>query len=183
MKLLLLSLLIVCFGAEQQPSAALKPIQSADERVAKLKTSLQSDNPLRLALENGYRGDGPHRAWMDTMKRLGVKHASFIVGFVWNDGVKSLKVSNITYLQDYYRYDTELKDPKLLRQFRDEGLETQLSDEITLRAKENVRHLILEDVPRSAGGVRPHQARGTLYLNLLDDEALPILDGMPQVDW
>jgi hypothetical protein len=120
---------------------------------------------------------------MDTMKRLGVKHASFIVGFVWDDGVKSLKVSNITYLQDYYRYDTEFNNPKLLRQFRDEGLETLLSDEITLRAKENVRRLMLEDVPRSASGVRPHQAHGTLYLNLLDDEALPIVDGMPQVEW
>jgi hypothetical protein len=183
MKLLLLSLLVACFWAGQEPSAPLKLIQSADERIAKLKTSLQSDNPLRLALEQGYRGDGTHRAWMDTMKRFGVKHASFIVGFVWDNGVKSLKISNITYLHDYYGYDTEFKDPKLLRQFRDEGLETLLSDEITLRAKENVRRLILEDVPRSAGGVRPHQAHGTLYLNLLDDEALPVLDGMPQVDW
>ncbi len=183
MKVLLLALLILCFGAAQQSSASLKPIKSADERIAKLKTSLQSDNPLRLALERGYRGDGLHRAWMDTMRRLAVKQASFVVGFIWDDGVKSLKVSNITYLQDYYRYDTEFKDQKLLRRFRDEGLERLLSDEITLRAKENVRRLILEDVPRSAGGVRPHQAHGTLYLNLLDDEALPVLDGMPQVEW
>lgn len=184
MKSLLLTVLIACFGAGQQPSGPVAPIQSADERIAKLKTSLQPDSPLRLALERGERGDGVHHAWMDTMKRFGVRQASFVVGFVWDDGIKSLKISTIRYLHNYAGYDdTEFKDQHVLRQFRDEGLETQLSDEIILRAKENVRRLILEDVPRSAGGVRPHQAHGTLYLNLLDDEALPILDGMPQVDW
>ncbi len=41
---------------------------------------------------------------------------------------------------------------------------------------------IMEGVARTAH-VRPRRAHGTIYLNLLDDEALPISDGMPDVEW
>jgi hypothetical protein len=155
--------------------------QTSDERIATLLKNLEPDNTLRLSLEHGARGNGIHHAWMDAMKGYGIKQAAFVVQFTWDDGIGKLKISRVDYLQRYYRYDTTIHDPKVLKQIRVSGLERDLRAAIIGRANETVPAL-MDNVAQTAG-VRPHRAHGTLYLNLLDDESLPILDTMPTVEW
>lgn len=165
--ILFFSLLSTFSGQDFPPVSALSPI--AESRVRELLKGLEANNTLRYSLEQGARGNGIHEAWMDTMRRYGVKQASFVINVKWKDGVESLKIKNVSFLRHYYRYDTRIKDRKLLQQFRDVGLEQKVRDAILIRAK--------ADLAQRMKTWR--RAKGTLYLNLLDDEALPILDEMP----
>jgi hypothetical protein len=168
--ILFLSLNIVINVQQSSPVRNLNP--SAESRVQEILKSLEPDNTLRFSLERGTRGNGIHYAWMDTMQRYGIKQASFVVSFKWKDGVLSLKIKNVSFLRHYYRYDTRIKDRKLLQQFRRLGLEQEVRDAILMRAKADLAQRMKNQ----------RRANGTLYLNLLDDEALPILDEMPTIE-
>ena len=163
--ILFLSLPTIVSGQQSPPVSNLNP--AAESRVQEILKSLESDDTLRHSLERGSRGDGIHYAWMDTMRRYGVKQASFVISFRWKDGVESLKIKKVSFLRQYYRYDTQITDRSLLQQLRTVGLEREVRAAILMRAIGNLRGHRL-------GSQR--QARGTLYLNLLDDETLPILD-------
>jgi hypothetical protein len=158
---------------------ALDP--AAERRVQEILKDLESDNTLRFSLERGDRGEGIHYAWMGKMRQLGIKQASFIVGFEWKGGVERLRIKNISLLRQYYRYDTRIKDRNLFRRVRDIGLEEELREAILLRARATVPQ-IMKNVTQTTN-LSSRRAHGTLYLNLLDDEALPILDEMPNVEW
>jgi hypothetical protein len=176
--ILCLSLPLVAGGQRSASDSSFAP---AENRVQGVLKSLESDNTLRLALERGDRGDGIHHSWMDGMKRYGIRQASFVIGFKWNDGVRALKIREASYLRHYYRYDSRVRDRDLLRQVNESGLGRELRDAVLARARADVPR-IMENV-RQTAGARPSKAHGTLYLNLLDDEALPILDEMPNVEW
>src|SRR5262245_2288186 len=81
--------------------------QSGDERVQRVIASLEGDNTLRIALERGDRGSGVHRSWMDTMRRFGVKHASYKIRFVWGPVFRRLSIQGTSYLTHYYRFDSK----------------------------------------------------------------------------
>lgn len=156
--------------APQSQTAA----RSGDERVRKILEGLEPDNALRLALERGDRGDGLHYVWMDRMKLHGIKQVSFSVYFNWGKRGKKLRVVDARYLRQYYRFDTSFDDRPTIEQIRANGLEHELSDEILRRAKANLAQRL--------NSLRSSQSCGTLYLNLLDDEILPILDEPPDID-
>jgi len=177
-KVLVLILCFVSCVAAQESSSAQ---QSPEKRVAQILKTLESDNTLRYSLERGERGKGIHRAWMDKMQRLQIKQASFVISFTWRNGIESLKITDIKFLRQYYRYDTQIKDQKLLREIQVNQLEKDLREAILLKAVEFVPN-IMKNVAQTAN-VKPNQAHGTLYLNLLDDEILPVLDEMPDVEW
>ena len=175
-------ILFFCFvsgvaGQESLPTSQ----QSPESRVAQTIKTLESDNALRRSLEGGERGNGVHRAWMDKMQRFRIKQAAFTIAFTWLNGVESLKITDVRFLKQYYRYDTQIKDQGLLREMQVDGLERDLCEAILLRAVEFVP-TIMQNIVQIAN-VKSKQARGTLYLNLLDDEVLPILDEMPDVEW
>jgi len=174
-----LSLTLIANGQQSVSMNGLTP--AAESRALEALKSLQSDNELRLALERGERGNGIRYTWMDKMQQLGVKQATYAVDYGVNDRMGILEVKSATFLREYYRYDSQIKDRKLLRQIRDSGLEERLHIEILARAREAVlRHL--KNANQSAK-TSPRRGHVTLYLNLLDDEALPILDEMPKVEW
>lgn len=175
---ILLSLPVIVNG-QSSSVRALEP--AAEGRVKEILKGLESDNTLRFPLERGIRGEGTHYAWMEKMRQLGIKQASFKVGFAWNDKVERLRIKNISMLRQYYRYDTQIKDRSFLRRVRVSGLEQELREAILLRARAAVPQ-IMQNLSRTTNA-NPRRARGTLYLNLLDDEALPMLDEMPTVEW
>jgi hypothetical protein len=180
-RLVFLILLSLPFIVNEQSSSVGGLEPAAENRLQGILKGLESDNTLRFSLEKGNRGEGIHYAWMDRMRQTGIKHASFVIGFEWKGGVKGLKIKNISLLRRYYRYDTQIKDRNLLRLVRDIGLEQELVEAILTRARDAVPQ-IMKNVSQTAN-VNPRRAHGTLYLNLLDDEALPILDQMPNVGW
>jgi hypothetical protein len=177
-KVLVLILCFVSCVATQESSYAP---QSAEKRVAQILETLEPSNTLRHALENGETGKGVHHAWMDKMQRLQIKQAAFVISFIWRNGIKNLKIRDVKFLRQYYRYDTQIKDQKTLREIQADQLEEDLRKAILIRAVEFVPN-IMDNVGRTANA-KPTQAHGTLYLNLLDDEILPILDVMPNVEW
>jgi hypothetical protein len=174
--IVILSLPLIASG--QSPSAG-GPNSAAEIRAQEILRSLESNNTLRYQLERGARGDGIHHAWMDLMKRYGIRQASFVLEFKWNDRVESVKIKKVVYVRHYYRYDTQVKDGDLLRQVRDSGLEQDLHEAILVRARESVPEIV-KSFERTIGKHR-RKVQGTLYLNILDDEVLPILDEMPQL--
>ena len=172
--ILLLSLALSINVYGQQPASK----QISEERVQKVILELEAEKqecerlqsymcPLMEffldQLKEGKRGDGIHHRWMDKMKLFGIKQAAFIVHFNWKNGAYHLKVKKITYLKQYYRYDTEVKDKQLLRQIEIAGLDQELSEAILEEIKPEYSK------PKAKESV----SEGDAEYNLLDDEALP----------
>jgi len=111
---------------------------------------------------------------MDKMRQQAVKQASFRIRFHWGEQSKKLKITDIKYLRQYYRFDTAIDDQSIIEQIRASGLEQELRNEILRRAKANLA--------QRTHDLRSSQICGTLYLNLLDDDVLPILDEPPDLD-
>lgn len=164
----------LCFSLfAQQPLSKQDANQSANERVHRLLETLEKDSTLWVALERGDRGDNIYRQWMNKMQQHGVRQASFRIKFSWGKQSKDLKITDIKYLQEYYHFDTAISDALILNQIRAGELEQELSTEVLNRAKVNLNRRLRD--------LNANQICGTLYLNLLDDEVLPILDDMPDV--
>lgn len=157
-----LSLLLNLQGPNQTVKAA------CEERVQQVLKNLEPDSALRHALEQGQRGDCLHKSWMDKMRQFGIRQASFLIEYSWKKERVSFKIKNTSYLRHYYsNYDTDqIKDRKLLREIRESGLEREL------------REAILKSVQSSVFAKRgkAQVARDVFEANLLDDEALPVLD-------
>ena len=177
---IVLSLSLTLIANGQQSASVSRLTAAAEGRAREILQGLESDNELRLALERGERGDGTHHGWMDKMQRLGIKHAAYVLDFDSKDQVGIIQVNSRTFLREYYRDETRIKDRKLLRQVRDSGLEEQLTIEILARAHEVVLQLFKNGNQKDKRN--PRREHITFSLNLLDDEALPILDETPKVE-
>jgi hypothetical protein len=173
--------LMFCIASGFVGQQSLYAQTNPEERIARILKTLEPDNTLRLALEDGTRGKGVHEPWMDKMQAFQVKQAWFTIDFTWFNGVESLKITDVRYLRTYYRYDSAIKDQKTLDELHSGRLEQDLRAAALSRAIDHVL-AIIEGVQRSAN-VNPKKAHGTLYVNLLDDEILPALVEMPEVDW
>ena len=94
--------LILCFVSCVYAQESLSAQQSAEKRIEQILKTLEPDNTLRYALEQGERGKGVHRAWMDKMQRFQIKQTSFIISFTWRNGIESLKITDVKFLRQYY---------------------------------------------------------------------------------
>jgi hypothetical protein len=157
------------------------------ERAKLIAQKLEEYNFLRMAIEREEFGDCVHYAWMDEMRKLGVKQVDASLDFVWNDKIEQLEITKMSFLQTYYRLDTGLKDKKLLEQIESSGLKKQFEAAILERAKKDVL-ILIESLKRNyKEGLLKNEPKGkisgTIYQNLLDDESLPVLVDMPTVDY
>lgn len=154
------------------PKAQTLP-QFGDRQVQRIIASLEPDNTLRVALERGDRGNGIFRRWMKEMRQQGVKQASYRVRFVWSSTSKKVAIEDSAYLTHYYRFDSKISDAVSLKRIEQSGLAKHLAKEILVRARHNLTQRARE--------MASPWVCGTLYLNLLDDEVLPILDEPAQI--
>lgn len=167
--LLACAVLACAASARAQMSAAVEP--ACEERARRVLDALPQDNMLRHALESGQRGDCIHRPWMDELKRLGVKHVSFVIHYKITKKGASLKIGKVAYLTGYFQYvDHRLKDKRLLREIKESGLERRLREAV-VEAEREWADGVLARV-RAEG----HDAGGYMDATLLDDEALPRVD-------
>jgi hypothetical protein len=167
--LIVIAPLTLCLGASSGlANATQTDEQTAEARVRQVLESLEPDNTLRFALERGDRGTGERRAWMGKMKEQHVKQASFRIHFFWGLKQKELRIADVKYLRRYYRFDSQINDRTALRRIRKSGMERDLTKAILLRAR--------AFMARQERDLRLKRACGVLFLNLLDDEVLPILD-------
>jgi len=159
-------ILSLVFGLQvQEPNGAKS---ACEERVQQVLKSLEPDNSLRRVLEQGQRGDCVRKPWMNKMQQFGIRQASFLIEYSWKKERVSFEIKNTSYLKHYYsNYDAgRIKDRKLLREIRESGLEHELREAILARAQSSV----------SAKRGKDQVARDVFEANLLDDEALPVLD-------
>lgn len=157
------------------------------ERAKVAVQKLEADNRLRFAVENGSFGNCVHYAWMDEMRRLGVKQVAATLDFVWNDKIEKLEIKQISFFGTYYRYDTKIKDRKILAEIETSGLKKRLEEAILERARSHVPVLIESLKDNYSRGLLKKEPKGritgTLYHDLLDDEALPARISIPKVDF
>jgi len=147
--------------------------QESGNYLQQLLQTLEPNNPLRFALQQGRRGDGIHYWWMDTMRTFGIKQATFEMDFEYRTSGTSVKITDAHYLTQYYRYGTATTDASTLERIRSTGLAQGLESEILKRAR-----IFLKGQSKSWTG----EQCGMLYLNLLDHELLPVLDEPFYVD-
>lgn len=156
-----------------QDSVASKQMTDKEAHVRKVIETLDPLNPLRVYLEHGERGNGIKYEWMDEMQKLGIKHAAYIISFVWDQGNITARVTDVSYHPKYYQYDVVVSDPDVLNRLVSSGLEKKLRDEAISRAKRMIPGHIHKPSQRTCGKI---------YVNLLDDETLPVLNDIPDVD-
>ncbi len=105
------------------------------------------------------------------MKRFGVRRVSFSISYRINKEKASLKIGGIFYYRDYLHKSRDvIKDKRLLREIKRGGLEEQLRAAV-LKRLEGWVDSVRKDVRYKGGG-----AQGEMEADLLDDEALPVLD-------
>ena len=141
---------------------------SCEERSEQISKSLEADNALRHALEQGQRGDCLHKSWMDRMRQFGIKQASFLIEYSWRKERVSFKIKSTGYWKSYYSNNRgdEINDQQLLREIRESGLEQELGEAILTSLQNSVF------AKREKNRASPDR----FLANLLDDEALPVLD-------
>jgi hypothetical protein len=151
-----------------------KTIADEEAYIAGVTGSLEAGNVLRIALEQGSRGDGVHREWMDEMRAVGVKQAAFQFRFSW-DGESIIKifVRKVSYLRQYYHYGKVIRDPQEIEKVIPSGLALTLECEAKKKATIFLNGVLRPGTP----------AVGTVYANLLDDERLPLLVDLPDIDY
>ena len=152
------------------------------KKIASLISSIDSTNPLRLALEYGSRGKGEHQEWMDEMKRLSIRQASFTLHFSIGTNAPKINVIATDYYYGYFDYDNPITEVsrKRLREF---GLEDNLSKIAVNKAVKQVNGLISNfrlRYPELASDNK--NFCGKIFVNLLDDEILPTLDRPSSID-
>jgi hypothetical protein len=156
---LLLAVVVAVFGQTSGPGDK----SVCEQRAQNVMRSLEADNSLRHALENGQRGDCIHQSWMDTMRRFGIKQASFLVEYSWKRDKVTFRVKKISYLTHYYsQYDRAITG-RTLREIKQSGLERELIEVVLAKVKKGPFTIHHAD----------QVARDAWEENLLDDEALP----------
>jgi hypothetical protein len=165
--MLVLVILALAFGCPLQVASICDDVKSDCElRAVQVAGTLEDGNFLRHAIEQGQRGDCIHQEWMDDMRRYGVRQASFLIEYSWRHEVVTFKIKKITFLSSYYSHYDKGIGGEVLKQIRKSGLEAVL---VTV---------VLERVKKSAFATRHKDQvlRDKFEANVLDDEALPVLD-------
>ena len=158
-------------SANTPPVGQRQPVQKHDPFYADVIKSLDTVNPMRVVLEGGMRGHGPHYFWMDEMKARGIKQVHFEVGFIWYENTIRVRVTKANYLSNYFDLLHPKNDPKFLGEVTDSDFELQVKAEAESRAYEEVRMLMTEGKQKTGCGM--------IFKDLFDDERLPVISTQP----
>ena len=164
----------VLAGCAGPPRPRSQPGAAAQRHIHEIAEDLPADSRLREELEAGEYGSGIRLAWMDAMRRQGVKRAQVATEFLGLGRPIYVGVIRIVYFSEYdHGSCSQIADAKRLSGIRASGLEEQLMQ----AAREGV------------AGARwatmdPHLPpwHGRSQFNLLADEWLPaitFLTGFP----
>jgi hypothetical protein len=150
-------------------TADSKPnVEKHDPFYAEIIKSLDPVNPMRVALENGARGHGPHYSWMDEMKSRGIRHAFFELEFRWEvNRIMGFKITKVRWLRSYYDPRRAIEDPVLINDIVGSDFELKMKAEAESRAVDEIKWLMTRDEKK------PKLACGKIFENIFDDERLP----------
>ncbi|MBX7063085.1 MAG: hypothetical protein K1X52_15640 [Pyrinomonadaceae bacterium] len=153
-------------------------IRKHDPFYSEVINSLDPTNPMRMMLEAGLRGHGPHYFWMDAMKERGIKHAFFTFIFRWQtDRIVKIKLTKIVWSSQYFDAKANFTDSQTLDEIEGSDFERQIAAEAEARGIEEIKWLM------TRGKKRSKLACGTISENLFDDERLPLIStNYPELD-
>lgn len=142
------------------------------ERAKSIVQKLEADNTLKLAVENSKSfGDCVHKSYMNKMQKFNIRQVAAVLEFEWENGIKTVTLTRISFLTHYYRYDYYIKDKALLNQINESGLRTELVTEVFKKAVDWIPQIVKKN----------EKVGGTIYTILLDDSALPVLADMSEI--
>ena len=161
---LLLAVIVPTAGPQAQRAAS----PAVDQHIHELISSLPRNSDLRSALLQGPRGDGVHFAWMDDMRKAGVKRVEMWVDihFDRHGRPKRLTLGHTWYF-DQYAGNVPVSNAEQLKEIRASGLQ----DELIKLALKRAEHGVWLDIPSP----RPHPFVGGAMVTFFDDEWLPEL--------
>ena len=165
-------LLLMTFVA-QATHSQMKTQQSpaVEDHIRDIIKQLSPDSDLRRNLLQGARGNGVRYAWMDDMRKLGVKRAVVWIDIRFDSKGRPKKMSlNRTEYFEQYEGGMPISDDTRLGTIRASSLEKEL----TTLGLERAKHGSWVDVPRP----NPHPFIGGTDTEFLDDEWLPALSGV-----
>lgn len=149
---------------EWLPSATYDQAQA---HVRSIIAKLAPDSDLRREFEAGDRGDGINYAWMDAMRKEGIRRVEIEIDIEFHDDGRpgNMKVASVRYFAKYDPPDGQVQDPERLKRVRTSGLEKEIKELARRRAEGGV----WMDVPRP----RPNPFVGRAEVVLYDDGWLP----------
>ncbi|MGC1659835.1 MAG: hypothetical protein WA737_07445 [Candidatus Acidiferrales bacterium] len=144
--------------------------EQATEHVQRIAATLPPTSDLRIAVDEGRLGNGIDYAWMDQMRKMGVKRARVFVDIAFEQSGRPAKVGpfRTRYYGSYVSNDSRIRDPDRLKEAQNSGLENALET----RARELAAHGAWLEVPRP----RPKPFIGGTTVEFLDDGWLPTAD-------
>lgn len=166
----ILALIITLVAQTSSSQQKTPPLPEVEEHLRDIVRELPADSFLGKELLQGARGNGMHYAWMDEMRKQGVKRAVVWIDirFHRNGRPKELNPGHTEYFTEY-EGGTPISDSECLTAIRATGLERDLGAIALEKAKDGIWF----DVPRP----RPHPFVGGTRIEFLDDEWLPALSG------
>jgi hypothetical protein len=132
-------------------------------------------NILKRNIEGGYRGDCVKEPWMDQMQKLEVKQVTVTLSFKWHGGrITSLRVLQLDYHPEYYRNTIVINDPQKLGRIK-----RILDDVVSIAGLTKARIFMTNILERER---KRRSASGTVFVELLDDERLPVTYDSPIIN-
>ena len=153
-----------------------------ERHIKKLIASLDPTNPLRLSLESGDRGTLDHQVWMDKMASLSIRQASYTIFFLTGTEPLKVKIISSNYYYNYFDFDAPISEMTRKR-MQESGLDDELAKVATDRAVKQTEQIII-DFRRQYSSLAGNSKTfcGKIFVNLLDDEALPTLEKLPTIE-
>lgn len=161
--ILLIVALASMMQAQKEP---LKVPSDASEHIRHLIQILPEGSQVRTLLQEGMHGDGVRHAWMDEMKKLGIKRTLVLVDFAWRDRATDIRPDRILYFREYDSDCSQITDVNRLEEIRASGIAQELEKFVQEKTR-NMRWYYLEK--------KPHAKQGISRMELFDDEWLPTL--------
>ncbi len=136
-----------------------------------VKKDLSEINPLLDFLEKNWVGDGLIKPWMAEIKARRIRHASADVYFELRNKSVTLRIDHVALSRQYYYSDPKLEPSSVLEPSERNALIKYLTPAFFIKAVEFLDSTRVKE-----------NSCGNLYLNLLDDACLPIINAIPYVD-
>lgn len=161
-KTLLLILLITCYSNAQ--SIESNEDNLCRKRALEITGKLESNNPLRIAVERGQTGNCIRQTWMDLMEKQGIKRIAILIEYSWKNQKVKFNIKNIIYQTSYFSENIE--DKVKLNEINKSGLDKK------------IEAVALEKAEKSVFAKKPDRnevGSDEFQIDLLVDESLPEL--------
>jgi hypothetical protein len=112
--------------------------------------------------------------WALQMRKRGIKAVDADASFVWNHGIESVSITNLSYFSAYSGMGTKLLDtPPSADAF---------SKELAAEAGPILTEKLRDLVPPALAAYRLARARGSIVVTLFDDPCIPAKGNLGQLD-